>query len=100
MMLTGPTRLCRPCRPAEPVHAAATADFSIREGEIPRETDCLLEGTGFELLVRGRGEAGLSRLLTRPFAWEGSAAGGVTRPRDRRSESRYQSRFPSYPINI
>src|SRR6516162_75747 len=47
-MLTGPTRLCRPCLPAEPAHAAATAGFSILEGEIPGETDCLLEGTGFE----------------------------------------------------
>jgi hypothetical protein len=47
-MLTGPTRLCRPCLPAEPAHAAATAGFSILEGEIPGETDCLLEQTGFE----------------------------------------------------
>jgi hypothetical protein len=29
-------------------HAAATAGFSIQEPEIPRETDCLLEGSGFE----------------------------------------------------
>src|SRR6516165_2260182 len=50
-MLTGPTRLCRPCLPAEPAHAAATAGFSILEGEIPGETDCLLEGSGFELPV-------------------------------------------------
>ena len=46
-----PARLCRPCRLAGPAHAAATAGFSIREGEMPRETDCLLEGDGFELLV-------------------------------------------------
>ena len=26
----------------------ATAGFSIQEEEIPRETDCLLEGIGFE----------------------------------------------------
>ena len=58
MVLTRPTRLCRPCRLAGPAHAAATAGFSLREREIPRETDCLLEGTGFELLVRGRDEAG------------------------------------------
>src|SRR6516162_3811267 len=50
-MLTSPARLCRPRRLAGPVHAAATAGFSIQEGEIPRETDCLLEGAGFELLV-------------------------------------------------
>jgi hypothetical protein len=35
--------------------------------------DSLLEGTGFELLVRGRGEAGLSRLLTRGPLPPGSA---------------------------
>jgi hypothetical protein len=34
--------------PARPAHTAATAGFSIQEGKIPRETDCLLEGTGFE----------------------------------------------------
>jgi hypothetical protein len=39
-----------------------------------------LEGTGFELLVRGRGEAGLSCLLSRPIACDGSVAGGATRP--------------------
>src|SRR6516162_4728484 len=61
-MLTGPTRLCRPCLPAEPTHAAATAGFSILEGEIPGETDCLLEGTRFELPVRGCGRSGC-----RPF---------------------------------
>src|SRR5262249_49879179 len=36
--------------PEGPAHAAATAGFSITDGEIPRETDCLLEGTGFELV--------------------------------------------------
>jgi hypothetical protein len=35
-------------------HAAATAGFSIQEGEIPRETDCLLEEEGFEPSVPGR----------------------------------------------
>ena len=44
-------RLCRLCRLAETPHAAATAGFSIQEGEIPQETDCLLEGSGFELPV-------------------------------------------------
>jgi len=34
--------------PEGPAHAAATAGFSITDGEIPRETDCLLEGAGFE----------------------------------------------------
>jgi hypothetical protein len=37
--------------PGRPAHAAATAGFSIQKGEIPRETDCLLEGDGFELPV-------------------------------------------------
>ena len=43
--------LCRLCRLGEPAHAAATAGFSTQEGESPRETDCLLEGSGFELSV-------------------------------------------------
>ena len=34
-----------------PAHAAATAGFSTQEGEIALETDCLLEGAGFELMV-------------------------------------------------
>jgi hypothetical protein len=46
--LTSSARLCRPCRLAGPAHPAATAGFSIQGGEIPRETDCLLEGSGFE----------------------------------------------------
>ena len=50
-MLTSLARLCRPCRLAGPAHPAATAGFSIPQGEIPRETDCLLEGSGFELPV-------------------------------------------------
>src|SRR6516162_6735884 len=50
-MLTSPARLCRPCRLAGPAHAAATAGFSIQLGEIPRETDCPLEGNGFEISV-------------------------------------------------
>src|SRR5215472_18197326 len=47
-MLTSPARLCRPCCLAGPAHAAATAGLAIQEGEIRRETDCLLEGAGFE----------------------------------------------------
>src|SRR6516225_5681735 len=47
-MVTSPIGLCRSCRLAMPAHAAATAGFSTQEGEIPLETDCLLEGTGFE----------------------------------------------------
>ena len=37
---------------------AENPGFSGNEGEIWRETDCLLEGDGFELPVRGRGEVG------------------------------------------
>src|SRR6516165_8597851 len=69
-MLTGPTRLCRPCLPAEPAHAAATAGFSIPQGEIPGETDCLLERNGFELPVRGRGQSDC-----RPFGLRLAALG-------------------------
>src|SRR6516225_1853984 len=47
-MVTSPIGLCRSCRLAMPAHAAATAGFSSQEGEIPLETDCLLEGDGFE----------------------------------------------------
>src|SRR6516164_4764702 len=50
-MVTSPIGLCRSCRLAMPAHAAATAGFSTQEGEIPLETDCLLEGDGFELPV-------------------------------------------------
>ena len=60
VMLTRPARLCWPCRLAGPAHAAATARFSIQEGEIPRETDCLLEGDGFELLVQRHENFGFS----------------------------------------
>ena len=53
VMLTRPARLCWPCRLAGPAHAAATARFSIQEGEIPRETDCLLEGEDSNYWYRG-----------------------------------------------
>src|SRR6516165_1079987 len=53
-MLTSPARLSQPCRLAGPAHPAATAGFSIPQGEIPRETDCLLEGDGFEPSVPRR----------------------------------------------
>ena len=67
-MLASPSRLCRPCRLAGAVHPAATAGFSIPQGEISRETDCLLEGDGFELSVpRERGyRPGLSSVIYVP----------------------------------
>jgi hypothetical protein len=44
---------------AEPVptpapRPAETAGFSRMGGEFPRDTDCLLEGDGFELSVSGQ----------------------------------------------
>jgi hypothetical protein len=62
--------------------------------------DSLLEGTGFELLVRGRGEAGCRALdapsyLGRVGSRRSDPATAIGAP-----ESRYQSRFPSWPINI
>src|SRR6516165_1184183 len=56
-MLTSPARLCRPCRLAGAAHTAATAGFSIQEGEIPRDTDSPLEEAGFELSVPPRRES-------------------------------------------
>ena len=59
-MLTSAACLRRPCRLAGAAHPAATADFSIQEGEISRETDCLLEEAGFEPSVP-RGAIKVSR---------------------------------------
>src|SRR5262249_50314769 len=44
-------RLCRRCRPAWPPKWRKTLASAGAEGEIRRETDCLLEGAGFELPV-------------------------------------------------
>ena len=38
--------------------------------------DSLVEGNGFELPVRGSGEAGLSPLFLAPIAWDGSVCCG------------------------
>ena len=61
VVLTSPVRLCRPCRLAGAAHTAATAGFSTQEGEIWRERDCPLEGTGFEPIGPARVK-GLSAL--------------------------------------
>src|SRR5215472_16191793 len=53
-MLPGFARLCRRYLPARPPKWRKTWASPGAEEEIRRETDCLLEGTGFELLVRGR----------------------------------------------
>ena len=45
--LSGDVPAVPPSRARAP---AATAGFSIPQGEIPRETDCLLEEDGFELV--------------------------------------------------
>ena len=50
-MLTSPARLSQRCRLGGPAHTAAAAGFSTQEGEVWRETDCLLEGNGFEISV-------------------------------------------------
>jgi len=68
-MLTSPARLCRPCCLAGPAHAAATAGFSIQLGEIPRETDCPLEGDGFELLV----PPGTNSRLRAPYSFRATS---------------------------
>ena len=65
VMLTSPARLCRPCRLAAAAHTAATAGFSTQEGEIWRETDCLLEGDGFELLVPRYDERSILEISSR-----------------------------------
>jgi hypothetical protein len=58
---------------------AATARFSIQEGEIPRETDSPLEEDGFELPVRGRGKSGY-----RPFCAAQAPERLALRPGSRR----------------
>ena len=50
-MLTSPARLSQRCRLGGPAHTAAAAGISTQEGEVWRETDCLLEGNGFEISV-------------------------------------------------
>ena len=51
-MWRGFARLCRPCRPASSPNRPKTWAFSGMEVQTRRETDCLLEGDGFELPVR------------------------------------------------
>ena len=50
--------LCRPYCLASSPHRRKTRAFPGTKAKIWRETDCLLEGDGFELLVRGRGQSG------------------------------------------
>jgi hypothetical protein len=68
--------LLRSAAIAQPAPAAIVAGRLQRNR---RFVDSPLEGTGFELLVAGAVNW-LSRLSTRPVAWDGSAAGGATRP--------------------
>ena len=65
-MLTSLGRLCPLCCLAEAAQAAATAGFSIQGREIPRETDCPLEGDGFELSVPRDSDDGFSLELSGP----------------------------------
>src|SRR6516225_300709 len=53
--------LCRPYLPGLAAIPAQNPGFSRNQGEIRRETDCLLEGNGFELPVRERCKRGLRR---------------------------------------
>ena len=48
---------------------AENPGFSGNEGEIRRETDSLLEGDGFELPVRGRGQSDC-RHFVQPAAFD------------------------------
>src|SRR5271169_4381840 len=43
--------LCRPHRLPRPAHPREKPGFWVWDGEIPRDTDSPLEGTGFELAV-------------------------------------------------
>src|SRR5215471_14203694 len=52
-MLLDFARLCRRRRPARPPPWRKTWASPGMEGEIRRDTDCLLEGDGFELPVPG-----------------------------------------------
>src|SRR5215472_1607719 len=46
-ILPSPARLCRPRSPQTARIPAETPGFSTNGGETRRDTDCLLEGTGF-----------------------------------------------------
>ena len=100
-MLTGLACLCRPCHLAGPAHAAATARFSTQEGEIPRETDCLLEGNGFELPVPRPISNGFEALSEDGLALPGAATrstaarrGGRQDRGARRGERSQEGRLP------
>jgi hypothetical protein len=49
--MESPARLCRPGRQASLAHPRGKPGFSTFKSGCGRETDCLLEGDGFELLV-------------------------------------------------
>jgi len=49
-----PARLCRPGREASRAHPRGKPGFSTFDSGCGRETDCLLEGNGFELSVPRR----------------------------------------------
>jgi Resolvase, N terminal domain len=74
----GPRASLPTARPGWLPILAENPGFPGDEGEIWRETDCLLEGTGFELLVRGRCEGWLSR----PFDAPGCLGRVGSRPSD------------------
>ena len=69
-----PARLCRPGREASRAHPRGKPGFSTFDSGCGRETDCLLEGDGFELPVprekylRSEAEGRLARQPKSPIA--------------------------------
>src|SRR5207237_7465371 len=58
-----PARLCRPGRQAGRAHPRGKPGFSTFESGCGRETDCLLEGAGFEPSVPRRMSCGFETCL-------------------------------------
>ena len=90
----GPTLCCGYQQFGENPAAADRKLYTVLEGADLPPIDSLLEGTGFELPVRGRGEAGCRAFDARLL---GTGRQPAERPghRDRRSESRHhQARRP------
>src|SRR5262249_47691350 len=71
-MLPGFARLCRQLPPGVLRKMAENPGFSSNRRETRTETDCLLEGDGFELAVRGRDAADC-----RPFCAARRAGSGA-----------------------
>src|SRR6516162_10933347 len=61
------TRIPRGCFDGKEIMRSSNRRRLVRNRKF---VDSPLEGTGFELLVRGRSEAGCRAFLTRPVAWD------------------------------